>query len=194
MRLFSKKINLLNISFCFVNREKEIVEIIDSYADLKRIEFVHLTLNQFAKILYTVPKNLPDTKLLLEKFSNISDNSNLEEIIESSIEELRDMYSDQNEKESKYISKLYFKSAIQRGLKTKFPLKISNNELIRTIPLTAKLAIDNSSDLEKEILRSSMSFQTNKYLTGLDYRNMQNMINIPIDSFQHGLHNRKIEI
>ena len=62
MRLFSKKIYLLNISYSFRNRDKETINIIDSYADLKPVEFVYLTLNQFAKILYTVPKNLSDTK------------------------------------------------------------------------------------------------------------------------------------
>jgi hypothetical protein len=104
------------------------------------------------------------------------------------------MYSDQNSNESKYISKLYFISAIQRGLKTKFPLKISNNELIRTIPLTAKLTIENSTDLEKEILRAAIKFQTDKYLGGIDYRSIQNMINMPVTAFQYGLENRKLEI
>ena len=194
MGLFSKKVYLLNISYRFKNRDKEIVDIIDKYADLKPIEFVHLTLNQYSNILYTIPRHLSDTDYLLEKFSSIRDEDNLNETFESILSDLREMYSDQNSNESKYFSKLYFKSAMQRGLKTIFPVKLSNNELIRTIPLTAKLAIENSTNLEREILISALKFQTDKYLEGFEYRNIQNMVSMPMTAFQYGFENRKVEI
>jgi hypothetical protein len=50
MGLFNKKIFLLNVSYNFKYRDKEIVNIIDRHPDLKPIEFVHLTLNQYSKI------------------------------------------------------------------------------------------------------------------------------------------------
>ncbi len=193
MTLFNKKIYLLNVSYNFKYRDKETVNIVDRHPDLKPIEFVHLTLYQYSKILYTIPRNLPDTDYLIKNLVNIGDDDNLIEIFNFILKDLREMYSDQNSNESKYISKLYFRYAIQRGLKTKFPFKISNNELIRTIPLTAKLTIENSTDLEKEILRAAIKFQTDKYLGGIDYRSIQNMINMPMTAFQHGFENRKLE-
>ncbi|MBA7518355.1 hypothetical protein ES705_10425 [subsurface metagenome] len=194
MGLFNKKIYLLNVSYNFKYRDKETVNIVDRHPDLKPIEFVHLTLYQYSKILYTIPINLPDIDYLLKNLVNIGDDDNLIEIFNFILKDLREMYSDQNSNESKYISKLYFKSVIQRGLKTKFPFIISNNELIRTIPLTAKLTIENSTDLEKEILRAAIKFQTDKYLGGFDYRSIQNMINMPMTAFQNGFENRKVEI
>ncbi len=194
MGLFSKKVYLLSVSYNFKYRDPETVQIIEEHPELKPIEFVHLTLNQYSKILYTIPINLSETDYLLEKFSLIGEEDNLIDIFNSTIIELREMYSDQNLNESKYSSNLYFKSAIQRVLKTKFPSKISNNELIRTIPCTAKLTIENSTALETEILRAAIKFQTDKYLEGIDYRNIQNMINIPITAFQYGFENRKLEI
>ena len=54
---------------------------------------------------------------------------------------------------------------------------------------------DGSKDRTyKEILRAAIKFQTDKYLGGIDYRNIQNMINMPMTAFQHGFENRKLEI
>lgn len=190
MSLFKKTIPLLDIEYLIWN-ETENAKIIYSHPELKQIEFVYLSIYQFAKVVYTVPKVTRDLKLTLEKLANLN-TSNILSDLSDLLSEVRGMNTDLEIECSVFKTELFFKRLIERSIKTKIPYRISQNKFLRTIPLSIKLAYENSSDLEKEILKVAIPYQANLYLTGTDFGKMRNLLDVPIATFQYGLNNRKI--
>ncbi|WP_461638045.1 hypothetical protein [Labilibaculum euxinus] len=192
MGLFKKQIPLLEIDYLIWN-EVENVKINFSHPELKPIEFVYLAIYQFAKVVYTVPNLSNDLELTISRLANL-DTDDIISDLDDLLGRIRGINTDLAPECSMFKTKLSFKSLIERSIKTKIPFRLSQNKFLRTIPLSIKLAYENSSDLEKEILKVAIPYQANLYLNGTDFRKMRNLLDIPIASFQYGLDNRKLDI
>jgi len=193
MGLFKKKsILLLDVKFLFSGKEEN-HNIAKKHSELKPIEFVYFAVYQFAKVAYVVPDISSDLLYTFESLSKMQE-SEISKLCNELLSELRAMNTDDPEFTNKYISRLYFKNQIERNLQTKIPLKLSQNMLIRTIPYSILLAYNQSNELEKEILKTGITFQANTYKQTDDYRNMRGLLDIPLASIQYGFDNRNIEV
>jgi hypothetical protein len=192
MGLFRKAIPLIDLEFLIWD-DVENTKVTFTHPELKPIEYTILAIYQFAKVAYAAP-HVQDDLLYTIKQLTCADENDLQVSSNKLLEDLRGINTEYEKGCSKFRSSLYFKSVIQRTIKTKIPFRLSQNRFLRTIPLAINLALEKATDFEKEVLIAAIPYQAKLYASGTDFRSIREFVNIPVNVYQYGLDNRKLDI
>lgn len=178
-----------NIKF---NNDQVKVDFEILHPEFKEIEYVYLCLYQFAQMFFVGPKNFPEKKILLDGLSKIEKGPSPIEsvsIIDNILQEDFDRIFGIRE----YQSLLRYKNIYSRSIFAKIPNRPIGVDSMRTITLMILEGFKRIDALERNILTCSLSYMSQQYIAGVNPRTSNTLIQLPIDSFQYGLRNRKIE-
>jgi len=188
MSLFKKLVPLIGIEY-LIQDQYEKADVFFKHPELKPIEFVYFAIYQFAKVAYVIEEISEVLLLIIDAYSK----AEKDDFQRCSIDLINELRFDIADEDNIFKSVLFYKSTIERKIKTDIPFRLSQIKLMRTIPFTINLAFENSDSLGKEILKVAIPYQANLYNDKNKFRSLKGLRNVPIATFQYGLDNRDIE-
>lgn len=164
------------------------------HPDLVINEYVRLALHYYAKILFIFDPNQPepiDAYELLQSAIDTISTANLSH--DSNILRLADIddvvrLSKPEGKCYRYKAKLFALSAVQRRIETKIPFpKGYLQHMAFSVPILIQGVLQHLDESAIEIMKLSFKYMNEQYRSGLDYKQMKNMINVPISAYTDSL-------